>query len=129
MGLAYVKDLGIARGSEYPYTAKTQTCKIVGGSFKITNVPTVKGCTALVNAIMSRPIGVSVDAENWNKYSSGVFNNCKANLDHDVLLVGIVDGNWKIKNSWSAAWGEKGFIRLQQGNTCGICNDKSPWVE
>lgn len=104
-GLAYVKDNGIASTSEYPYTAKTQTCKIQGGSFKISSVPSTKGCDGLAAAIALRPVGVSVDATNWSHYSSGIFSNCKTSLDHDVLLVGLSSSSWKIKNSWSSSWG------------------------
>jgi C1A family cysteine protease len=75
----------------------------------------------LENAIMERPISVSVDAANWSHYSSGIFNNCGHSTDHAVLLVGVVGGAWKIKNSWGKTWGENGFIRLAGGNTCGIC--------
>jgi aminopeptidase C len=46
-------------------------------------------------------------------------------MNHAVLLVGIVSGNWKIKNSWGVKWGENGYIRLAPGNTCGICNNES----
>ena len=127
-GLAYVKDKGITTTSNYPYTAKTQTCKTDGGSFKISSVPSTKGCSGLSTAIQSRPIGVSADATNWSRYSSGIFNNCGRSLNHDILLVGLTSSYYKIKNSWSASWGEKGFIRLALGNTCGVCDDKSPWV-
>ncbi len=127
-GLAYVKDHGIANSSEYAYTAKTGTCQKQGGGFKIASVPSTKGCTGLQNAIQSRPIGVSADATNWSKYSSGIFNNCGNSLNHDILLVGLAATYWKIKNSWGSTWGEKGFIRLAPGNTCGVCIDKSPWV-
>lgn len=78
---------------------------------------------------MGRPVGVGVDAANWSKYSSGIFSNCGKHIDHNVLLVGISSTAYKIKNSWTTSWGEKGFIRLAPGNTCGICDDKSPWVE
>lgn len=126
-GLAYVKDHGIATGAEYPYTAKTQACKVDGGAFKISSVSVAKGCPAVLSALASRPLGVSVDATNWSHYVSGIFNNCKTNLNHDVFLVGATDAYWKIKNSWGTTWGESGFIRLAPGNTCGICLDKSPW--
>lgn len=76
------------------------------------------------NALQGRPISVAVDATNWNKYSSGVFNNCATSINHAVLLVGIVGGNWKIKNSWGSGWGEHGFIRLTgTGDTCGVCKN------
>jgi len=51
-------------------------------------------------------------------------------LDHGVLAVGYntptkSGGFWKVKNSWGTSWGEKGFIRLGNGNACGICNTAS----
>ncbi len=68
-----------------------------------------------------RPVTVGVDATKWSHYASGVFDTCGKNIDHAVLLVGVVNGAWKIKNSWGTSWGEKGFIRLAPGDTCGIC--------
>lgn len=128
-GLNYVKDKGIASESEYPYTAKTGTCKVDGGSFKIGKVNKIKGCNQIQDSIQSRPTGVSADATNWSRYSSGIFNNCGRNLNHDILLVGLTSTYYKIKNSWGPSWGEQGYIRLAPGNTCGVCDDWSPWVE
>ena len=128
-GLAYVKDHGIATEAAYPYLGHNHGCMKDGGDIKITKVNTAKGCTAIVNAIMDRPIGVSADATNWSPYSSGVFKNCKRDLNHDILLVGFSSEYYTIKNSWGKDWGEKGFIRLAPGNTCGVCDDKSPWVQ
>lgn len=127
-GLAYVKDHGITTENAYPYKAKTQACAVQGGTFKIASVSTVKGCANIQSAIQSHPLGVSADATNWSKYSSGIFNNCGKNLNHDIMLVGYTSTYYKIKNSWGATWGENGFIRLAPGNTCGICDDLSPWV-
>lgn len=119
--LNYVKAHGISTESEYPYTATTSSCKKTGGNFHITSFSSAQGCNGLQNAISAKPISVTVDATNWSKYSSGVFSNCAASINHAVLLVGVVSNNWKIKNSWGTSWGESGYIRLATGNTCGLC--------
>jgi len=119
--LKYVAAKGLASGSEYPYVAKNQQCKKEGGSFKISGQNSFSGCNGLTSGINSQPISVTVDAGKWSSYKSGVFNNCGSSINHAVLLVGVVGGNWKIKNSWGTSWGESGFIRLASGNTCGVC--------
>lgn len=119
--LKYIQAHGITSESAYPYVAKDQTCKTQGGSYKIAGQKSFSGCSGLSNGINGHPISVTVDATNWSKYSSGVFSNCAKSINHAVLLVGVVGGNWKIKNSWGTGWGEQGFIRLAGGNTCGLC--------
>jgi len=59
-------------------------------------------------------------------------SECGSQLDHGVLAVGYANPNvasdssfWKIKNSWGTSWGEEGFIRLGNGNACGVCNTAS----
>lgn len=73
----------------------------------------------LVRALVERgPVGVSVSADSWFMYSSGVFDSCPADavIDHAVTLVGlgVQKGQkyWLIQNSWGAGWGEKGRIKL-----------------
>lgn len=119
--LKYVISKGIASEDEYSYVAKDQACKKDGGSFKISAQTSFPGCNGISNAITAHPLSVTVDAEKWSAYKSGVFSNCGSSIDHAVLLVGIVGGNWKIKNSWGTTWGEAGYIRLASGNTCGLC--------
>jgi C1A family cysteine protease len=118
----YVKAQGLTTDSDYKYTAVKGTCKVNTGPHKITGYTDTPGCTAVANAIASRPLSVAVDATNWSPYRSGVFSNCGTSLNHGVLLVGIDAAAWKIKNSWGTSWGESGFIRLARGNTCGVCN-------
>lgn len=119
--LKYIQANGIASESQYPYVAKDQACKTQGGSTKISGQKSFSGCAGLTSGINSGPISVTVDATNWSPYRSGVFNNCAVSINHAVLLVGVVGGNWKIKNSWATSWGESGYIRLAGGNTCGVC--------
>lgn len=56
-------------------------------------------------------------------YKSGVFNNCKNEIDHGVLATGFdAEGNWIVKNSWGTGWGNNGYMTLASGNTCDICH-------
>lgn len=76
--------------------------------------------TALMNAIARvGPIGISVDASSWSSYESGIYDGCNQvnpDIDHAVVLVGYGEEKgqkyWLVRNSWSPAWGEKGYIRL-----------------
>jgi hypothetical protein len=54
-------------------------------------------------------------------YHSGIFNNCSTSLNLAVLLVGMNSQYWRLKNSWGTSWGESGYIRINRGNTCGVC--------
>ena len=123
--LKYVKDHGLVHEDEYPYKPVKQTCKINQGPFKVSGYTEIKNCNDLGNGIQGKVVSVAVDASNWSAYRGGVFNNCRTQLNHGVTLVGVKDGNWWVKNSWGASWGESGFIRVKTGNTCGICNAAS----
>lgn len=118
----FVKDHGIVHESQYPYKGVQGKCSQAEGPFKISGFTEITNCNDLANAIVSRVVSVAVDATNWSRYSSGVFNNCATRLNHGVTLTGVSDNAWTIKNSWGTTWGEKGYIRLARGNTCGVCN-------
>ena len=118
----FVKDNGIVHEDQYPYKAVKGTCSQKTGPFKITGFTDINNCNTLASELAGRPISVAVDATNWSPYKSGIFNNCKTSLNHGVLLVGLSDQYWKVKNSWGTSWGESGYVRLARGNTCGICN-------
>jgi C1A family cysteine protease len=55
------------------------------------------------------------------------FVGCGTTLDHAVIAVGYgtdsVGGEyWLIRNSWSASWGEQGYIRMAIiGDGPGMC--------
>lgn len=88
--------------------------------------------SAVMEALATQgPLAVVVDASNWNTYESGVYSGCNyANnitIDHGVQLVGygtdaaLGKDYWIIRNSWSATFGEQGFIRIERSATpqCG----------
>jgi cathepsin L len=86
----------------------------------------------LMNAIATiGPIAVSVDASSWHAYKGGIFAGCNQaspDINHVVVLVGYGEERgqkyWLVRNSWSAAWGEKGYIKLARTDSddenCGI---------
>lgn len=93
---------------------------------------------AVAEALATKgPLAISVDASSWSDYESGIFHGCNysvnISMDHAVQLVGygfdahLNQSYWLVRNSWSAGWGEDGFIRLlrQENETCGYNVD---WI-
>ncbi|XP_028394716.1 uncharacterized protein LOC114518884 [Dendronephthya gigantea] len=76
------------------------------------------------------PVSVLINTQpkSFKFYSSGIYYDpeCSGNnLDHAALLVGYGEERgipyWLIKNSWSKAWGESGYIKIaQRNNNCGV---------
>lgn len=123
----YVKANGLQTEANYPYTAQDGRCKGTGTSaVNITGYTDVgHSDDALTAASAARVVSVAVDAQNWSMYSRGIYSHlkCGTQLDHGVTLVGYGTANnddfWIIKNSWSAKWGENGYIRLERGKKSG----------
>jgi cathepsin L len=137
LGFQYVIGKGIASEKDYPYTARTGTCKEGNKTATITSFVKLEenSYDALLTAIATvGPISVSMDAGSWSSYSSGVFTGCpKAGrnviINHGIQLVGYgTDAArkldyWIVRNSWGAGWGEKGYIRIEKHSD----GDKSKW--
>jgi cathepsin L len=144
----YVHDSkGLDNEKTYPYTGKQgKSCKFRRNSVATTcngfvDIPEGNE-TALQEAIaLQGPISVAIDAsqESFQFYVSGIYSDpqCSANnIDHAVLAVGYgvvndpIKGNQEyyiIKNSWSTAWGDQGYINIarNQNNMCGISSSAS----
>jgi len=121
----YIKNNGITTEADYPYTAtKTKCVKQTADLSHLSSFTDVAaGCVSdLKVALAKQPVAIAVDATNWSLYKTGVFSNCGTSLNHGVLLVGVSNGVWTVKNSWGTTWGENGFIQLASGNTCGLAN-------
>jgi len=149
-GWQYGEQNGIETIAQYPLTS-TQSGQVGKCNGEQTSTGEVSSYsdagmgdeqTMLNNLDNYGPIGVVVDASNWQFYDGGKTNgnpgctpitNCGTTTDHAVEIVGTynstatyVDG-WVIRNHWSTAWGcqlsgEGGYALLAMGNTCGIAS-------
>ncbi|KAL4446541.1 hypothetical protein ABPG74_005479 [Tetrahymena malaccensis] len=130
-GLQYASTVGLVESDYYPYVAVQGTCRQVNGpryQLQDQYYSVQQSSSALQYAITRAPTAVGVDASTWQFYHGGVYNGCgqtqRNQLNHAVIAVGYdARGNWIIRNSWGASWGQSGYITLAQGNTCGVLYD------
>uniref|UniRef100_A0A6C0ERD0 Peptidase C1A papain C-terminal domain-containing protein n=1 Tax=viral metagenome TaxID=1070528 RepID=A0A6C0ERD0_9ZZZZ len=133
-GFKYVIENGQCSLASYPYTAKDGTCKKCSVVVDISSCYDVKpnDQLSLKTAVAGQPVSVAIEADTryFQSYSSGVLtsSSCGTNLDHGVLVVGYGEENgqkyWLVKNSWSATWGDKGYVKIgrsESTNDAGIC--------
>ncbi|KPJ04891.1 Digestive cysteine proteinase 1 [Papilio xuthus] len=137
----YIRDRGLPALDEFtPYEPKVDTCARKEPVTRISghvNV-TVNSVPALKVAIRRHaPTVVIVDAtaKSFTTYSKGVLYDDRCGksrrpLNHAVLAVGWGEKRGEphfiLKNSWSTAWGEGGYVRVQaRGNTCGVLSQPS----
>jgi C1A family cysteine protease len=125
------KQGGLCSEKDYPYvsgtTKETGTCQsscvVVKNSGISTFVDVVPSSDQeMMKALSLNPVSIAIQADQreFQLYKSGVFTgNCGTKLDHGVLAVGYgyLEGEdfYLIKNSWSTAWGDKGYIKLGRG--------------
>lgn len=124
----YIQKSGITLAESYPYTGVAAKCKPFKASFilnaKTSHTNIQRTASAVAAALAKGPVSVILDCTTWKNYKSGVFNGCnkdKFDFNHAVTIVGIQKDNvWIIRNSWGANYGEKGYMRLAPGNSCGL---------
>mmetsp|Transcript_131461 Transcript_131461/g.294142 ORF Transcript_131461/g.294142 Transcript_131461/m.294142 type:complete len:409 (-) Transcript_131461:103-1329(-) len=97
----------------------------------------------LMERVNHGPVVVSVAANGWSMYQSGVFGSCAVDavVNHAVLLIGYGHDQqsgkdyWLIRNSWGDDWGNQGTIKLErhasdegEAGYCGIDNNSKEGV-
>ena len=138
-----MKHRGACTEASYPYDSHhkhhnntCEPCQKVPKSTVGKIVGVRRSTSALMGAAAVQPITVGVDAaeKHFHLYKSGVMTgSCGTHLDHAVTVVGYGKANvsisgpggnsteevsyFKIKNSWTAHWGEHGYIRLAASDT------------
>lgn len=133
----YAETNALESESAYPYTGKTQTCKLSDGEglVEVTGFTDVapNDPDQLKAAVAQGPVSIAIQANKmvFQLYKSGVFTStsCGTNLDHGVAIVGYgvekSQNYWIVRNSWGASWGENGYIKIlnsgkKDEGICGI---------
>ena len=135
----YMINNGQRSEASYPYTAgvsqKAGTCqKGLPASVHYSSCSDVKpnDQVSLKSAVSKQPVVVAIEADTryFQSYSGGILDStsCGTTLDHAVEIVGYGEENgqkyWIVRNSWSASWGEQGYVRIARSdstNDIGIC--------
>jgi len=121
--------------ADYPYHADTGifACKYdkSKGKVQVSTWASVgkRSADQLKAALNKAPVAVSVQADQpvFHAYTGGIVTSaeCGTQLDHAVLAVGYgKEGDQEyyiVKNSWTTAWGEDGYIRIGIEDGAGIC--------
>ena len=120
--------VGAVMEASKPYTATNGTCTgpyshpyvINSWAYIDGTSGTVPSTNAIKQAILTYgPVSAAVYVNSaFQAYTSGVFNACTdASVNHAIVLVGWDDTDqaWILRNSWSAGWGESGYMRIRYG--------------
>jgi hypothetical protein len=129
---------GVTLGIYYPYTSGIThvrgPCQVPRNArfaqYLRSPYVTTIAASSIYTQIQSTTISVSVFASpptnGWNTYLNGIYSGCTISAtitgtNHAVILVGVDSvGNYKIRNSWGALWGESGYIRVSVQYDCGV---------
>ncbi|WVZ78824.1 hypothetical protein U9M48_026474 [Paspalum notatum var. saurae] len=131
---------GIDTEDDYGYTAQDGQCDLNKKKKKVVTINSYglvprNNENALQMAVAQQPVSVAIEAGGFafQHYVSGIFDGaCGTQLDHGVTAVGYGSAGgkdyWIVKNSWSAKWGESGYIRMTRNvpvpqGKCGIAMD------
>lgn len=143
----YAKTKPIEFETDYPYTSgttmKSGSCmydatKGHGGVTSFASIGT--DVLSIQTAVAGMPASIAIEADTayFQTYTSGVLTDaaaCGTTLDHAVIAVGYgTDATagpyFLVRNSWSASWGDQGYVKLAAQANPGMCgmNQDVMWV-
>jgi len=141
LAFMYAESHPLETEANYPYVASTGlfACKYnkSEGAVKVTTYADVprKSLAQFKAALTVGPVSVAVQADQpvFHQYTGGVITSasCGTSLDHAILAVGwgsdaTLGDYYIVKNSWTTAWGESGYVRIgMNGDGAGICGIQS----
>lgn len=135
LGYEYaIRANGLVLERDYPYTGTDGRCEVPYAFRKAHFSSYVRvepnSQEAVLEALQTGPLTISVWATPMQFYSRGIFSGCDYSknmaINHAVQLVGYGTeagkDYWIVRNSWGANWGEKGYIRLlrEKEPKCGL---------
>lgn len=137
-----MRNRGITAERYYPYKGRNGRCNQGKERSRTVTIKGYLGVTpnseySLRTVAARQPVSVSIDAGSlvFQLYAGGVLTGfCGDNLNHGVTVVGygVEHGlkYWLVKNSWSADWGEHGYVKIKRDvsdgrGLCGIAMDAS----
>jgi C1A family cysteine protease len=116
----------------YPYVKKVGACAVkdstkAANGLNKTNARkwySIPGDERLMAYVISQKgwISACMNANRLQSYSGGIVrkSNCGIDPNHAIILVGYgTEGGvnyWIGRNSWSDAWGDKGYFKIERGN-------------
>jgi cathepsin L len=107
-------------GTDFPCTFNNLTTTPIAQLQGYTKLESNSLSAVLATVSSTGPLAINVDASTWQNYESGVYTGCNqtySDIDHVVQLVGFGTDDtygdyWLVRNSWTPAWGELGYIRI-----------------
>src|ERR1043166_1642219 len=90
-------------------------CTPNAGANSVANTADMQACI-----IDKGPIAVCGSAGSWGDPGASIMRGRGGQVDHAIMCVGwkTVNGKvvWKIRNSWSTGWGDKGYCWIEEGS-------------
>lgn len=129
----YFQDQGPNNSSDYPYTARTGTCKwssdkVVTTVSSYRELPT-NDEKAIEAELVNGPVATAIDSFGIQSYASGIYTgDCGTSINHGMIFIGYDNTDpdnkyWILRNMWGSDWGEDGYIRIEKdiANSSGKC--------